>query len=615
VKNNQHQLVAQAKQYLSLEGLYKPLQLLMPFLAKHWKAHVGLLVLVFAEIGLTLMTAWLMGTMTDAAINQQRERLAQTVPIAIILALLNIAAGYIGIHLQLLAETRLKKDLQEYLFRHILLLPAKHTNQSKSGELLTHFSQDIHGVEGMIGTSLVQLLRLPLIFIAAFVYMLQIHWMLACISAIAAPFIAIFGGLFGILLRSNSRKMYDQVSQMNTFITESIQGLSVIRSFTLEKRVFAKFYGQSEQLYGYERRDAKLRGIYSAFGQAAGTGIFLFCLSLGAYLVASKDITVGSMVAFLNLTGHLVYPLTGLAGLWIGFQKSLPAVERLVKVLDRKVEYEEFPDFIPTSRGGKSIRFEDITFSYDGEINIFEQFNLTVAAGQTAAIVGHSGAGKSTLFNLLQGLYKADAGVIYVDDKRADQLSPSELRSSMALVSQDTFLFDGTIRDNLLLARPDISEEDMVNAAHQANLHEFIQSLPKGFDTEVGERGVRLSGGQKQRVAILRAILKNASILLLDEATSALDSESEFQVREALERLKSGRTTVIIAHRLSTVYQADIIIVLEQGKIVQTGRHTELAAREGAYQRLIRRQYFNGEDEQGEYSSKESVNRAIEGGE
>ncbi|WP_281884300.1 ABC transporter ATP-binding protein [Paenibacillus sp. YYML68] len=586
-------VAGQIREHLTLRDLHKPFKLLVPYLRGHWKPHAGLFLIVLVEIALTLTTSWYMGAVTDAALHQQLEKLFKLLPFAVLLVLTSISLGYTANHLELLASTRLKKQFQENLVSHLLRLPAAWTNRSRTGELMTLFSQDLHGIDGMIGKSLIQLIRLPLIFIAVMIYMLHIHWMLALLSLAAAPVVAVGGAIFGMLMRNNSRRMYDQVGEMNCLLHELMQGLALIRSFTLEKRLYLSFFGKSEELYVLERKDAKLRGVYAAVSEAGSSAMFLTCLSLGAYFVTTGIISVGALVSFLNLTAHLVYPLTGLAGLWVGYQKAIPAIERLERVLQEVPESSELPEPMPAASGGASIRFEQVTFAYDGQSKLFEQFQLHIEAGKTVAIVGESGAGKSTLFQLLQRFYRPHSGRIYMNGVPIEQLSAAQLRSSIAHVAQETFLFAGSIRDNLLLARADVTDEEMMQAAKDAYIHDFIMTLPSGYDTEVGERGVRLSGGQKQRVAIARALLKQASVLLLDEATSALDSESEYQVKQTLERLGTARTTLIIAHRLSTVLHADLIIVLREGAIVQMGTHQELIACEGVYRRLVRRQYFD----------------------
>ncbi|WKB35478.1 ABC transporter ATP-binding protein [Terrilactibacillus sp. S3-3] len=335
--------------------------------------------------------------------------------------------------------------------------------------------------------------------------------------------------------------------------------------------------------------NAKLRGLYNAGGQAAGSITFLASLCLGAYFVSEKTITVGALLTFTSLVNHLVYPLTGAAGNWASFQSAAAAVERIQQVLDQPVESKQLPIAQPIVPPITSIAFENVSFHYESDKPVLRNFSLTVPIGKKVAIVGASGAGKTTLFNLLQGFYHPEEGhILIINGRPLDSWPLFELRQAIAHVSQDTFLFNGTIKDNLLLGTAKVSKKALEQAAESAAIHSFITSLPKGYRTEIGERGIKLSGGQKQRLAIARAILKNAPILLLDEATSALDGSTERQVKEALDKLMAGRTTFIIAHRLSTIQNADIIVVMKDGHIVEQGRHEELIQAGGLYADLYR---------------------------
>ena len=345
---------------------------------------------------------------------------------------------------------------------------------------------------------------------------------------------------------------------------------------------------KSDKLSSYqlELKNAKLQGWYSSAGNLLNSVVFLFSLCLGAYFVSINTMTVGHLLTFTNLVGYLVYPLTGLASQWAAFQRSLAAMERIINLLDKPVDSKELPSYSPKIKEVQSINFENLTFSYDGKRNIFEKFNLQIPENKVVALVGPSGAGKSTLFHLLQGFYQPLAGEIKINGTPTKDLTLADLRSAIAHVPQDTFLFGGSIRENLLMARPSIDETEMVTACQSACIHDFILSLPEGYDTQIGERGIKLSGGQKQRIAIARAILKDAPILLLDEATSALDSETESYVQQALNELMKNQTTLIIAHRLSTILQADQIVVIDGGEIVQKGSHEELIKQKGLYQKL-----------------------------
>ncbi|MEH6949654.1 ABC transporter ATP-binding protein, partial [Bacillus sp. JJ634] len=483
------------------------------------------------------------------------------------------------------------RDLKSYLFSHILRLPAGTLAKLESGDLLSHFNNDINSIDGVIGSSLIDLIRLPLIYVAVFLFLYQINPTLCVISLIAGPFAIIFGAIFGLLLRRNNRGIHSLFGQINTVLNETISGITIIRSFTLEKFTFNKLARKNDELYRLEKANAKLRGWFFTAGELLSSFSYLFSLCLGAYFVYKGEMTVGSLLIFFNLVNYLVSPLTGIAGLWASFQRSATAVERLFSVLGITPESSKLSLYNPSLQNISSIRLQDVTFSYDENQTIFGNFQLEVPVGKVIALVGPSGAGKSTLFNLIQGFYKPDKGNVFINEQSTTDYSLEELRSAIAYVPQETFLFTGTIRENLQIARPNITEVEMKQACSQAFLHKFIMSLPEGYDTKVGERGIRLSGGQKQRLSIARAILKNAPILLLDEATSALDSETELYVQKALIQLMKNRTTIVIAHRLSTIQHANVIVVMEKGEIVQMGSHEELLNKKGLYKKLYDIQY------------------------
>ena len=580
------QLITIANQYFSMKDIRKTFSMLKPFFLRHRKAYSALLFLLGFDIFFTIAFAWFFGSITDAAIRSNFEELKRLIPIGIGLTVLNIISNFCDIYFETIASNGLKKDLKEYLFKHILSLPAGVASNLRSGDLLSYFTNDIHSIDGVTGSSLINLIRLPLTYIAVLIYLFQINWVLSMISILIAPIAIVAGAGFGLLLKRNGRKLHSLIAQINNTLSETFQGFQVIRSFTLEKKVFEKFTRENDDYFKLELENAKLQGWYYSGGYLISSVVFLTCLSLGAYFVYQKEMSIGSLLTFTNLVGYLVYPLTGLAGQWAGFQRSITAIERIIDLVEKPVASLELPANLPVKSSMKSIEFRDIAFSYDENKMIFSNLSLQIPSGKMVALVGPSGAGKTTLFNLLQGFYQPQSGRILIDGIPTEEMTLSELRNAVAHVPQETFLFAGTIRENLSLAREGISEVEMMEAAKQACIHEFIMGLPQGYDSEIGERGIKLSGGQKQRIAIARAILKDAPILLLDEATSALDSHTESEVKQALEHLMSGKTTIVIAHRLSTIQNADQIIVLDEGEVVQTGTHEELISENGLYTKL-----------------------------
>ncbi len=574
------------KKYFSSEDIRRSFKLLSPSIFKYRRTYIGLLFLLVIDIFLMLAFAWFFGEITDAAVQGELRRLKWLVPTGFALTILSLISTYYNIYWESIATNGVKRDFKAMFFRHVLRLPTKDITNLRSGELVSHFTNDVHSIDGVIGSSLINLIRLPFVYIAVFIFLFHINWKLCLISIIFAPIAILISAIFGLLLRNNSRMIHDLLGKINSLLSETFHGFFVIRSFTLEKVIYKKYVKQNEELYSLELKNTKLQGWFISGGRAASAITFLISLCLGAYFVSQKILTVGALLSYVNLVDHLVYPLTGLAAQWASFQRAATALERISKILDLSTESTNLSNYTLPKPIVKSIEFQNVTFGYDEHRRVLEKFNLHIPAGKVVALVGASGAGKSTIFNLLQGLYKPQYGTVAIDDIPIEDRPLSEIRSLISLVPQDTFLFGGTIRENLLLARPNITDEEMIHAAIVSKIHDFILTLPNGYNTEIGERGMKLSGGQKQRIAIARAILKNAPILLLDEATSALDSETEREVKESLDFLMHNRTTLVIAHRLSTIENADMIVVIENGKIVQTGKHNELILEEGLYRKL-----------------------------
>ncbi len=703
------------RRFLELGEMKRPIALLWRFIKPSKWLYIQLIVYMLGGIGMTVIFTWFLQQLTDAALSGNVGKITELLLQGILVVIINSMLTYLSSYIGTAAVQQVKRDMKNTIFGHMVRLEARYYNRHHSGEFVSRLTNDINNLDGAIGGNLVQMIRLPLMALASLLYMLTINWRLSVICLMLVPVAAVAGSMFGKLLRRNTRLIQEYLSRMQGFLHETFSASPIIRSFTLAGLMTRQYEKHNAHLMGLEMKQARIRGMFQVGSAAVGSATFFLSMGLGAYFVAERAMSVGNLVAFNNLMHQMVAPLSGLAGLWGGFQRSLSSAERIVHVLEEKAEpgfpeeddqpvegagldragavaggarvgteaagsvspgmttkgtitgrippvgtavgstatgretagsltgeippvgaknaetvaaeittggppaagstplhsppAERFEDMLREEEpavdsaaepireevsGGPyppEIMLRDVSFTYEDGAPVLEQLNLTVPAGKVVALVGHSGAGKSTLLSLLQGFYKPDQGELLLDGMPMGRIPLGTLRRSIAYVPQETFLFSGTIRENIGYGRLDASQEEIMQAAKAANALDFINRLPEGFDTQVGERGARLSGGQRQRIAIARAILKDAPVLLLDEATSALDTETEHLVQEALARLMHRRTTIVIAHRLSTIQNADLIAVMDHGKVVETGTHWELLRRKGHYFKLYQMQF------------------------
>ncbi|MEI7026106.1 ABC transporter ATP-binding protein [Paenibacillus sp. y28] len=586
-------LQARLMKLLEIGQLRKPMALLLPYIARYGLLYGILLVLLLVGIGVTLFHSWFLQQMTDAAVSGNLREAGWLLLAGAGVVLVSALALYLNTVLEAKAVHGVKRDLKIDLFHHLLRLPAKYYGRHHSGELTSYMTNDMNNIDGAIGSNLLSMLRMPLMALAAFAYLCWLNWQMALLCIVIGPISLLSGAVFGKLMRRQNREIHDALGKQQSFLHDTFAGYAVIRSFILEKAMYAKYEAHSDHLLSMEMKVSRLRGWFQAGAGSAGTLAYLSSFGLGAYMVMQGSLTLGKLMAFVTLMQYLIYPLTGLAGKWGAFQRSLAAVERIQGVFAEQPEARRLPEGSQVAKLTSGVELRRLSFSYDGVSPVIRDFSLTVRSGQMVALVGPSGAGKSTLFHLLQRFYNPDEGEVLLDGRAAGDMPLAELRSFISYVPQETYLFAGTIRDNIAYGSSGATEEQIVQALKDANAYEFVMALPDGLHTDIGERGLKLSGGQRQRLAIARAVLKNAPVLLLDEATSALDSEAELLVQEALDRLMQGRTTLVIAHRLSTIQHADVIAVLDQGRVVEQGQHQELLDRNGLYTRLYHMQFHS----------------------
>jgi subfamily B ATP-binding cassette protein MsbA len=423
--------------------------------------------------------------------------------------------------------------------------------------------------------------------------MLILNWQLTLFILVLAPLLIASASIFGIRLRRLSTVVQDQLAVSTAIAEESLSNVRVVKAFNRETYESQRYDEQIRSTFQVTMQANVWRSAFGALVSFLGFASLGMILWFGGREVLAGRLSSGSLIAFLIYGINIAASLGSVTALYTQLQEAIGATSRIFELLDEKPDIAETPAAIPLTALRGHILFESVIFAYPGSQHVIHGIDLEIQPGEVLALVGPSGAGKSTLFNLIPRFYDPTSGFVQIDGLDLRQVTLASLRGQIGYVPQETQLFSGTIRENLRYGKLDASDEEIEEAVRAANVEEFIENLPDGFDTVVGERGVKLSGGQRQRIAIARAILKDPRILLLDEATSSLDSESEGLVQEALDRLMVNRTTVIIAHRLSTVHRANRIAVLDAGYLVELGSHAELMAADGLYARLYRMQFRN----------------------
>ncbi|BCX03054.1 MAG: ABC transporter ATP-binding protein [Candidatus Roseilinea sp.] len=483
------------------------------------------------------------------------------------------------------------RDLRQSVYAHLQSLDLGFFANRRTGELTSRLSSDVTVVRVALVNNIATLLSSILTVVGSAVLVITINWRLTGIVVLIFPLATIIARLYSRSLRPLSTKAQDRLAEATAIAEEAISGVRVVKAFGREPYEVQRFNRAAHEVF---QASLKLSRIRATFGPLIGLMFFFALVGVlwfGSQEVSAGRLRAGDLVAFLLYGAVIAGGISGLATIFAQFQEAIGATRRLFEILDTQPEVHDAPDARDVGAVRGQITFDHVSFAYEDDREVVSDVSFDIAPGEILALVGPSGAGKSTLFNLIPRFYDPTRGAVRLDGVDLRELKVASLRSTIAIVPQDAMLFSGTVRENILYGDLNASEAAMIAAAKAANAHEFILALPKGYDTLVGERGVKLSGGQRQRIAIARAILKNPRILLLDEATSALDSESEGLVQEALGRLMQGRTTIIIAHRLSTVQVAHRIAVLDKGRLVELGTHDELMAARGLYYKLYSLQF------------------------
>lgn len=557
------------------------------------------LVFIALSGGTTMAFPYLLKKLIDSA-HDLSKGIATITPTQIALAMMGLLTiqmviSFMRVYLFTSVGEHALADLRKDIYQKMITMPMDFFAQRRVGELSSRISADVSQIQDAVTTVLAELLRGVLVLIIGLCLIFYISPKLTLLMLSVVPVIIIIAVIFSKRIRKVSRDAQDKLADSGTIVQETLQGISNVKSFSNEWYEVNRYTKSINEVVKMAVKNGQFRGFFVSFLLFSVFGAIVLVVWYGADLMQTGQLSFGDLTAFVVYTAFVGGTMAGFADLYSQLQKTLGATQRIREILKEESENVSIKEthLDKDFKLNGHVKLSHIAFSYPTrkEIKVLKDINIEAKPGEQIAIVGPSGAGKSTLVSILLRFYDPEGGQLLFDGKDASQIPLSQLRKQMALVPQDVMLFGGTIRENIAYGKPEATQDEVEQAAKKANAHNFIATFPEGYDTVVGERGIKLSGGQRQRIAIARAILKDPAILILDEATSSLDSESEALVQEALYNLMKNRTSFVIAHRLSTIRNADKIVVLEHGVVRESGTHQELlAVEDGLYKNLSKLQ-------------------------
>jgi len=501
---------------------------------------------------------------------------------------------YFGAYLLIFYRVGVTKDLRSAMYNKVLALPVSFFTEQRKGDMMSRMSNDVGEVENNILGSLVDLINSPFMLISTLVTLFYLSPQLTLFSLIVLPIMGTMISLIGKSLKKDSHEAQHELGNIFSIVDETLKSSKIIKIFNAEKLLSNRFTNSMSKWISNSVSLGRKKELASPMSEFLGAVTFLIITWYGGKeIIVSQSIRPEDFLVFLGIFFQILPPIKSLSSSISNVQKAEASLVRVMEILDADVRVDEIANPVPIQDLKSEINFKDVGFYYNQDRTIIKNFELKIAKGKTVALVGQSGSGKTTIANLLTRFYDVTEGSIEIDGENIKNLNLKDYRSLLGMVTQESVLFNDTVYNNIAMGKENATREEIIEASKIANAHQFIESLPEGYDTNIGDDGNKLSGGQKQRVSIARAVLKNPPIMILDEATSALDTESERYVQDALEKMMENRTSLIIAHRLSTIQKADHIVVMEKGDIIEQGSHQELMEKNGTYRKLVELQNFD----------------------